>query len=274
MSFRELREARAQERAAESRPKPAAKKEEPKQQAKPEPTKAKASAAEAAPKVETSKSAADEAEEAYQRVRAASEKEEAKQRKRQQKAKEAADAAAEEGAEPKKEEAPEAPTHGNKTPWQVFTETMSSEFKASKEWNDSTKQLGGTIHDFTQNPNVQKARGAYTKATDTAATVGGAAIKNTASAIGKSAAWTWDTSVVKGLRTGASAIGSGVEKVTRPVRETEAYRNVKDVIDDGSSSRYGGWVEKEERRKKREEKEMREAMSGKRRPEKMEEDPE
>ncbi|TKX23990.1 putative mitochondrial import inner membrane translocase subunit tim44 [Elsinoe australis] len=274
VSFRELREARAQERAAESRPKPAAKKEEPKQQAKPEPTKAKASAAEAAPKVETSKSAADEAEEAYQRVRAASEKEEAKQRKRQQKAKEAADAAAEEGAEPKKEEAPEAPTHGNKTPWQVFTETMSSEFKASKEWNDSTKQLGGTIHDFTQNPNVQKARGAYTKATDTAATVGGAAIKNTASAIGKSAAWTWDTSVVKGLRTGASAIGSGVEKVTRPVRETEAYRNVKDVIDDGSSSRYGGWVEKEERRKKREEKEMREAMSGKRRPEKMEEDPE
>jgi import inner membrane translocase subunit TIM44 len=46
--------------------------------------------------------------------------------------------------------------------------------------------------------------------------------------------------------------GDAVEKATRPIRETEAYRNVRDVIDDGSSSRYGGWVEKEERRKRRE----------------------
>ncbi|PNS19832.1 Mitochondrial import inner membrane translocase subunit tim44 [Sphaceloma murrayae] len=277
VSFKELREARAQERAGESRPKPAEKKAAPSQQEKPEPTKAQASATKAAPKAaDASRTAADEAEEAYRRARAESEKEEAKWRKRQQKAKEAEEAAAEgeqDGAK-NKEEAPEAPRHGNKTPWQVFTETMSNEFKASKEWNESTKQLGGTIHDFTQNPNVQKARGAYTKAADTAATVGGSAIKTTASAIGKSAAWTWDTSVVKGLRVGAGAVGSGLEKVTRPVRETEAYKNVKDVIDDGSSSRYGGWVEKEERRKKREEKELKDAMSGRRRVEKLEEDPE
>ncbi|KAF2223043.1 hypothetical protein BDZ85DRAFT_319336 [Elsinoe ampelina] len=276
ISFKELREARAQERAAESRPKPAAKPQESRQQSKPEPTKA--SATKAAPKEEPAPSSGvDAAEEAYRRVRAEAEREEAKFRKRQQKAeqkaKQAEEAAAgEEGAEPK-EETTEAPKHGNKTPWQVFTETMQSEFKQSKEWNEGTKQLGGTIHDFTQNPNVQRAKGVYTKVTDEAATVGGAAIKTTATAIGKSAAWTWDTSVVKGLRTGATAVGSGLEKATRPVRQTEAYKNVKDVIDDGSSSRYGGWVEKEERRKKREEKELKDAISGKRRPEKLEEDP-
>ena len=68
----------------------------------------------------------------------------------------------------------------------------------------------------------------------------------TAGAIGKSAAWTWDTSVVRGLRHGATAVGSGMEKATRPLRETEAYKNVKDTMDDGASQRYGGWTEKEE----------------------------
>jgi mitochondrial import inner membrane translocase subunit TIM44 len=46
--------------------------------------------------------------------------------------------------------------------------------------------------------------------------------------------------------------GEALDKATKPLRETEAYKNVKDVIDDGSSSRYGGWVEKEERKRKRE----------------------
>ncbi len=47
------------------------------------------------------------------------------------------------------------------------------------------------------------------------------------------------------------------------MRETQIYKTavggVKDVVDDGSSSRYGGWVEKEERRKQRELRELKEA---------------
>ncbi|KAK4989901.1 protein translocase subunit [Elasticomyces elasticus] len=180
--------------------------------------------------------------------------------------------------EPKSDEKkgapPPPPPHGDKTPWQVFTETLKSEFQASKEWNEGTKQLKGSVHDFTQNPNVQKARSAYSKAAGAATSTTGAAVKTAASAIGQSAAWTWDTGVVKGVRKGVNAVGSGLEKATRPVRETEAYKNVKEVIDDGSSSRYGGWVEKEERRKKREAKELREAAGGRpRRMEKMDEDP-
>ena len=77
--------------------------------------------------------------------------------------------------------------------------------------------------------------------------------------IGKSAAWTWDTPVVKGIRKGASAVGSGIEQATRPVRETEAYKSVKQTIDDGSSQRYGGWTEKEERKRQRAEREARHA---------------
>lgn len=172
----------------------------------------------------------------------------------------------------KKDKAP-PPPHGGKTPWQVFTETLQTEFKASKEWNDSTKQLGGTIHDFTQNPNVQKARSAYTKAAEAASTTTGKVIMGTAGAIGKSAAWTWDTPVAKVIRKGAAAVGTGVEKATRPVRETKAYKDVKDTIDDGASSRYGGWTEREERKRKREEMDAKRGFNPNRAPENLEEDP-
>ncbi|KAK5152787.1 protein translocase subunit, partial [Cryomyces antarcticus] len=85
----------------------------------------------------------------------------------------------------KKEAPPPPPPHGDKTPWQVFTETLKTEFSASKEWNESTKQLGGTIHDFTQNPNVQRAKSAYTKTTDAAASGAATVLKTTGKAIGQ-----------------------------------------------------------------------------------------
>ncbi len=85
---------------------------------------------------------------------------------------------------------------------------------------------------------------------------------------------------MKGVRAGVSATGKALEKGTRPVRETQVYKKavgeMREVIDDGSSSRYGGWTEKEERRRRREERELNEARaSGRlgRRPEKVEEDP-
>ena len=172
------------------------------------------------------------------------------------------------------DEAP-PPPHGDKTPWQVFTETLRSEFKASKEWNESTKALASSAQDFTQNETVKRARSAYSQVSDTATTRTSAALKTTGKTIGQGAAWAWDTSVVQGVRKGANAVGSGIEKVTRPVRETEAFKNVRDVIDDGSSSRYGGWTEKEERRKRREQRELNEiAKHGGKRPNaKLEEDP-
>lgn len=182
----------------------------------------------------------------------------------------------EESKEKKEEEDKTAPPpHGDKTPWQVFTETLRTEFKASKEWNDSTKQLAAGYQEFTQNENLQKAREAYEKSTGAVAGGAGKAIKKTASAVGQTAAWTWDTNVVKGIRKGANVVGTGLEKATRPVRETEAFKSVKETIDDGSSSRYGGWSEKEERKKRREARVAKEtAKNGGRSTEPSVEDPE
>lgn len=151
----------------------------------------------------------------------------------------------------KKEDMPPPPPHGDKTPWQVFMETMDSEFQKSKEWNESTKQIGAAAHQFTESESVRKAREAYERSTGAVSSTASKAVKSTAGAIGKGAAWTWETPVMKGVRKAANVTGEAVDKATKPIRDTEAYKNVKDVIDDGSSSRYGGWVEKEERRKRR-----------------------
>src|SRR5579862_5365702 len=60
----------------------------------------------------------------------------------------------------KKEEAPPPPPHGDKSPWAVFTDTLKSEFKASKEWNESTKDLASSANQFTENESVKRARAA------------------------------------------------------------------------------------------------------------------
>ncbi|KAH7085948.1 hypothetical protein BKA63DRAFT_459840 [Paraphoma chrysanthemicola] len=160
----------------------------------------------------------------------------------------------EEGQKKEKKDAPPPPPHGDKTPWQVFTETLQQEFQASKEWNEGTKELSGSIHDFTQNPQVQKAK----QISEEAKTKTAEALKATGRAVGQGAAWTWDTMPVKGVRAAARVTGTGLEYATRPVRQTKAFQAVKETIDDGSSSRYGGWVEKEERRKRRELRELNE----------------
>lgn len=167
-----------------------------------------------------------------------------------------------------KEAPPPPPPHGDKSPWQVFTETLQTEFKASKEWNESTKQLSDGVNQFTESESVRRARQAYESTTGAVTGTTAKVLKSTAGAVGKGAVWTWDTTAVKGVRQAVNATATVIEKGTRPIRETEAYKNVKNVIDDGSSSRYGGWVEKEERRKARELRELQEAqrngLSGKR----------
>lgn len=170
--------------------------------------------------------------------------------------------------------APPPPPHGDKTPWQVFTETLQSEFKKSKEWNESTKALASSAHQFTESESVKRARAAYEAASGVASSKTSSVLKSTGRAIGQGAAWTWETPVVKGIRKGVTATGRGIERITRPVRETQAYKTVKETIDDGSSSRYGGWIDKEERRRQRQLREQNELKAGRSaKVEKMEADP-
>ncbi|KAF2859852.1 TIM44 subunit of mitochondria import inner membrane translocase [Piedraia hortae CBS 480.64] len=235
VSFKELREERARQRASEpagDKPAQPQTQEQPRQ--RPQETQ-----------THQEEHGTDEADEIFARIKAESEqhwREEQTSEERTQ---------ADNGRKAKEGE-PEVSPYGNKSPLQVFQDVLRAEFEKSKEWEESTKKLSGSVHTFTSNPNVQRARSAYSHAIETASAATGKAFTGTADAVGRAAARTWETPVVKGIRQGANAMGEGIEKATRPVRETEAYRDVQKTIDDGSSQRYGGWVEREERRRLRE----------------------
>lgn len=156
------------------------------------------------------------------------------------------------------EDMPPPPPHGDKTPWQVFRETLNTGFEQSKEWKEGTKSIVSSAHQFTESESVRRAREAYASTSGAVSSTAATVVKTTAGAIGKGAAWTWETPVMKGVRKGANITGEVLDKATKPLRETETFKNVKDVIDDGSS-KYGGWLEKEERRKQRE---LRQKMHG------------
>lgn len=170
--------------------------------------------------------------------------------------------------EEKKDQAP-PPPHGDKTPWQVFTETLKTEFKASQEWQDSTKQLAGEVKAFNESESVRRAREASEAVTGGAAKV----VRGTGKAVGQTVAWTWNTSAVQGVRAGVNATGRGLEKASRPIRETQAFKDLSDALDDGSSARYGGWTEKDERKRLRQQRDA-EALKNGKPVEPMVEDPE
>jgi len=204
--------------------------------------------------------------------------EETEEGKKEKKTEEEEEDGKEKKEEKKKEEPPPPPPHGDKSPLAVFMETLQTEFKKSQEWQESTKQLADSANQFTESPAVRKAREGYTKTAEVAGKVGGKTAETlgkTASAVGQGVTWTWNTPVVKAGRTVVKKTGEGVAQVTKPVRETKVYKdvtgNIKEVIDDGSSSRYGGFLEREERKKQRE---LRESKNQHKHIEKLEEDPE
>ncbi|KAH9437642.1 hypothetical protein MCOR02_001298 [Pyricularia oryzae] len=141
--------------------------------------------------------------------------------------KEGAEAGEENGEKKKKkqkEDLPPPPTHGDKTPWQVFMETMQTEFKQSKEWNESTKAIAASAQHMAESESVRRARQAYEATSGAVSNTAGTVLKGTASAIGKGASWTWETPVMKGVRKAANVTGGALDEATKPIRETEAYK--------------------------------------------------
>jgi mitochondrial import inner membrane translocase subunit TIM44 len=166
---------------------------------------------------------------------------------------------------------PPPPPHGDKSPWSVFYETLQQEFQKSQEWQEGTKALASGAKEVAESPAVKKAKEAYSTTAEVTSKVAGKTgevLKSTAHVVGKGAAWTWDTEVVKAGRTVVRKTAEGVDKATKPVRETKVYKtvatNIKETVDDGSSSRYGGYIDREERRRLRELREAKELKEGKR----------
>ncbi|CCH42212.1 Mitochondrial import inner membrane translocase subunit TIM44 [Wickerhamomyces ciferrii] len=146
-----------------------------------------------------------------------------------------------------------------KSPLQIFTETFRQEWKKSKELQDGIKALQDETGKIGESDAYKKAREAYKKA-QTQTTVIGKTVKKTGEVVEKVVITAWDSEAGKYTRKTVERTVDAVDSVIEPVRQTKVYKDVKEVLDDGSASRYGGFESKEQRRLRRE----KEIASGKR----------
>lgn len=146
-----------------------------------------------------------------------------------------------------------------RTPLQIFRDTFKKEWEKSKELQDNIKTLQDASGRLGDSEGVKRAREAYLKA-QKGSTIVGKTLQRTGEAVEDIASRAWDSEIAKSTRNAASATAKKLDQSFEPVRNTKIYKDVSEVIEDADSSRYGGFLTKEQRRQKRE----REIASGKR----------
>lgn len=133
-----------------------------------------------------------------------------------------------------------------KSPLEVFFNTFRDEVKKSNELKDNIKALQDETGRVAESEAFKKAKEAYDRAQKGSSAAGKAA-KKTAEAVGGAAYKAWDSPVGKGVRLSVRAGADVADKAFDPVRNTQAYKDMSNVIDDGSSNMYGGFLTKEQR---------------------------
>ncbi|EDK41229.1 hypothetical protein PGUG_05327 [Meyerozyma guilliermondii ATCC 6260] len=148
------------------------------------------------------------------------------------------------------------------SPLKVFFDTFKSEVKKSSELQQNIKALQDETGRVADSDAFKKAKEAFDKAQKGSSAAGKVARK-TAEAVGEVAVKAWDSPVGKGVRTTVRTSADVADRAFEPVRKTQVYKDMSDVIDDGSSTSYGGFLTKEQREKLRKrELEMRQKQGG------------
>lgn len=144
-------------------------------------------------------------------------------------------------------------------------ETFKKQLEKSTEWQESVKQLQEETGKMAESDALKRAREVYTKAGASAGIqserlrAATEELKKASERMGDSISSALEelekNPLVKGINKTAGQIGSSIQSTTEPIRNTQAYKNlsssVKQVVDNGTASRYGGFLEKEERRARR-----------------------
>lgn len=140
---------------------------------------------------------------------------------------------------------------GQRSPLQIFRETFKQEWEKSKELQDNIKTLQDASGKLGESDAYKKAREAYLRA-QKGSTIVGKTLKKTGETVEDIAVKAWESELGKSTRKAMNATAQKIDESFEPVRQTKVYKDVSEVIDDGESSRYGGFITKEQRRLKKE----------------------
>ena len=132
------------------------------------------------------------------------------------------------------------------SPLKVFFDTFKQEVKKSSELKENIKALQDESGRMAESEAFKRAKEAYARA-QKGRSAAGKAVKKTADVVGGAAYKAWESPVGKGVRTTVKVSADVADKAFEPVRKTKIYQDVSEVIDDGSSNMYGGFLTKEQR---------------------------
>lgn len=136
--------------------------------------------------------------------------------------------------------------HKGKSPLEVFFQTFKQEVKKSNELKENIKALQDQTGRVAESEAFKKAKEAYDRAQKGSSAAGKMA-KKTAEAVGDVAHKAWESPVSKGVRKTVKTGAEVADKAFEPVRHTQVYKDIGNVIDDGSLTAYGGFLTKEQR---------------------------
>ncbi|CDO93975.1 unnamed protein product [Kluyveromyces dobzhanskii CBS 2104] len=139
-----------------------------------------------------------------------------------------------------------------RSPLQIFRQTFKQEWEKSKELQDNIKALQDASGKLGESEAYKKAREAYVKA-QKGSTIVGKTLQKTGETVENIASKAWDSEIAKSTRKAVNKTADKLDESFEPVRRTKVYKDVSDVIDDGDSSRYGGFITKEQRKIMKEE---------------------
>lgn len=147
------------------------------------------------------------------------------------------------------------------SPLKVFFDTFKAEVKKSSELKENIKALQDETGKVADSEAFRKAKEAFDQA-QKGSSAAGKVVKKTADVVGGVAVKAWDSPVGKGVRHTVNTSAELADRAFEPVRKTQVYKDVSEVIDDGSSTSYGGFLTKEQRDKLREKELARKLASG------------
>ncbi|CAH6720723.1 mitochondrial import inner membrane translocase subunit Tim44p [[Candida] jaroonii] len=151
---------------------------------------------------------------------------------------------------------------GQQSPMKVFFDTFKKEVQKSSELKENIKALQDETGRLGESDAFKKAKEAYDKAQKGGSAAGKIASK-AAEQVGDVAYKAWESDVGKGVRKTVKVGAEVADKAFEPVRKTTVYKNVSEVIDDGSSTAYGGFLTKEQRERLRQKELQERIKSGK-----------
>lgn len=144
------------------------------------------------------------------------------------------------------------------SPLKVFFDTFRSEVKKSNELKENIKALQDETGRLGESDAFKRAKEAYDRAQKGSSAAGRVASK-AAENLGDAAYKAWESDIGKGVRKTVKTSAEAADKAFEPVRKTRVYKDVSEVIDDGASTSYGGFLTKEQREKLRQ-KELQERL--------------